>query len=232
MVDLRRHGLDRVGVPDGLHLRERTAHERDPPGHLVARAGTWRRWASVSSDGRHADADHRYGGPGAGKVVERALDLLDHERAGVVAQRVDEGQHDDVAAVLRTASPDARSGRAARNWLRAARVASSGRRTSSELSAARPALSEERLLISTTPIAASSETRTSSSSAATASRSSSAILARAGSVDPGSAHHARVARASSAPAAGRRTVRAARTRPAIRCISLPVRVLIAYTEAS
>ena len=51
--------------------------------------------------GRQADADGGHPAAIPGQVVERALDLLDHEGAGVVTKGVDEGEHHDVPAVAR-----------------------------------------------------------------------------------------------------------------------------------
>jgi hypothetical protein len=50
--------------------------------------------------GIDADPDHPHRAAAVRQLVERALDLLDHERAVVPAQRVDPGHDDDMAAIM------------------------------------------------------------------------------------------------------------------------------------
>jgi hypothetical protein len=93
-------------MPDPPHRRQRAVDELEAAGHVVLGQ---KRQAVVDRVLGLGDAHPDRGdiAPVVGQVVERALDLLHHERARVVAQRVDEGEHHDLAAIGREADAPA-----------------------------------------------------------------------------------------------------------------------------
>ena len=86
-------------MPDAPHGRQGRAEELQATGHVVLGQERPAVGDGVLARG-HADPDGRDPPAVPRQQVQRPLYLLDHERAGVVAERVDEGEDDDTDNVV------------------------------------------------------------------------------------------------------------------------------------